>query len=76
MKISAQAQQENQKLINEMQQRWKEQQVMSDPTQTIEGLAAYVAEWINYELDKCPHGLIVDSHMIMDAMEAYRGGAR
>jgi hypothetical protein len=39
-------------------------------------LAEYIAAYIMYELDKTPHGLVVDSHMILDAVEAFNGGAR
>lgn len=76
MKISSEAAQRNQKLIYNMQQQWKKEQPMQDPTESVEGLGAYVADYINYELDKCPNGLVVDSHMIIDAIEAYMGGAR
>jgi hypothetical protein len=39
-------------------------------------LAAYIAEYIRYELDKKPHGLLVDSFMVLEAIEAFEGGAR
>jgi len=39
-------------------------------------LAAYIADYISYELDKQPNGLDVDSYMVADAIEAYIGGAR
>ena len=39
-------------------------------------LAAYIADYISYELDKQPHGLEVDSFMVADAIDAYLGGAR
>jgi len=39
-------------------------------------LAAYIAEYINYELDKQPNNLVIDSFMIKEAIDAYMGGAR
>ena len=39
-------------------------------------LAEYIAAYIMYELDKTPHGLVVDSYMILEAVEAFEGGAR
>lgn len=39
-------------------------------------LAAYIAEYIRYELDKKPHGLEIDSFMVLEAMDAFEGGAR
>lgn len=42
----------------------------------IKELSAYIAEYIEYELDKKPHGLEIDSFMIQDAIEAFIGGAR
>lgn len=39
-------------------------------------LCLYIAAWINYELDKKPHGFEVDSYMVKEAIEAFIGGAR
>jgi len=39
-------------------------------------LAAYIASYIAYELDRTPHGLVIDSFMVLDAVEAFNGGAR
>ena len=38
-------------------------------------LAAYVADYIAYERDKKPHGLEIDTYMILDAIDAFIGGA-
>jgi hypothetical protein len=39
-------------------------------------LAAYIADYVAYELDKQPHGLDITTDMIADAIDAYIGGAR
>ena len=39
-------------------------------------LASYIRDYINYELDRKPNGLEIDSFMLLDAIEAYMGGAR
>jgi len=54
---------------------------MTDTINIPDGLAAYVADYINEELIRAfkgPHHplLLVDSKLILKAVEAYKGGAR